>query len=338
MKACSECSLPLSCTAKTVHSVWEFMLNHEYNNSNIKTLKTTSIQFELQESTFKLKLSKKPLKAIEEWNTPFGLHENIASNNRGVLDLINKWFQVLSGEKEANIITFMSERKLIQTNIRAGDLCTSCKPKTKAKKAKKVPAKRKTKKKVPTKRGETKIAIDKKKAAILEDSTLIQLRAVAIEERIAKAKKQKMAWKDIIIMYLEEKVQSTKDRHVDEIAKALDVETTQILDIIQQLIQEEKVQKEFPLFEDYIILTQNYKSELTRKYLEIQNYFKTRANDPYCCTQASVSLEYELPFSIVGVLLNDMTTNKLIRKKTTKRGETKKGKPRKVRYYSSTSY
>jgi len=317
MKVCSECSLPLSCTAKTVHSAWEFMLNHEYNNSNIKTLKTTSIQFELQESTFKLKLSKKPLKIIEEWNTPFGSHENMVSNNRGVLD-------------------FMSERKLIQTNIVAGDLCTSCKPKTKAKNAKKVPAKRKTKKKVPTKRGETKIVIDKKKAAILEDSTLIQLKAIAIEERIAKAKKQKMAWKDIIIMYLEEKAQSTKDRHVDEIAKALDVETTQIMDIIQQLIKEKKVQKEFPLFEDYIILTQNYKSELTRKYLEIQNYFKMQANDPYCCTQASVSLEFELPFSIVGVLLNDMSTNRLIKKETAK--ITKNGKPRKVRYYSSTIY
>jgi len=336
MKVCSECSLPLSCTAKTVHSAWEFMLNHEYNNSNIKTLKTTSIQFELQESTFKLKLSKKPLKIIEEWNTPFGSHENMVSNNRGVLDLINKWFKVLSGEKKANIITFMSERKLIQTNIVAGDLCTSCKPKTKAKNAKKVPAKRKTKKKVPTKRGETKIVIDKKKAAILEDSTLIQLKAIAIEERIAKAKKQKMAWKDIIIMYLEEKAQSTKDRHVDEIAKALDVETTQIMDIIQQLIKEKKVQKEFPLFEDYIILTQNYKSELTRKYLEIQNYFKMQANDPYCCTQASVSLEFELPFSIVGVLLNDMSTNRLIKKETAK--ITKNGKPRKVRYYSSTIY
>ncbi len=96
------------------------------------------------------------------------------------------------------------------------------------------------------------------------------------------------------------------------------------------------IQKEFPLFEDYYILTKDHTAEITRKYLEIQYYFKSRADDLYCCTQASVSLEFELPFSIVGVLLNDMTINRLITKEAAE--IEKDGKQRKVRYYASTTF
>jgi DNA-binding Lrp family transcriptional regulator len=257
-------------------------------------------------------------------------------NNRGILTLLNKWYKVLTENNEINIVSAMKEKQLIKSTPVIADLCSQCKKDTKPKTKKKPAKKRKAKKKIAVEEEKTTIVVGKKKAAALEDSTLLQLKAIDIEERIANAKKQKIALKDIIIMFLEDKAQSTKDRQVNEIARALDVESTQVHDIIRQLVQDNTVQKEYPLFDDYYILTKDYNAEITRKYLEIQNYFKIRADNQFCCTQASVSLEFELPFSVVGVLLNNMINNRLITKETTE--IIKDGKQRKIRFYSSTTY
>lgn len=335
MKVCSNCGLPITCTAKTIHSAWKLVYENEYN-LKVDKLTLNSIQFKQESSVFTLRIIKKPLKATETWETPFGLHEKDVNNNRGILTLLYKWYKALTEDKGSDIVTAMIKKELIKSKPIKTDLCSQCKKDPESKRKKKPAAKKRRKTKVKIKEGETAIVVDKKKAAALEDSTLLQLKAIAIEERIAAAKKQKMALKDIIVMYLEDKAHSTNDRQVDEIARALDVETAQIIDIIKRLVQEKIAQKEFPLFEDYYILTKDYKAEITRKYLEIQYYLKIRADDPYCCTQASVSLELVLPFSIVGVLLNDMITNRLITKETAE--IVKDGKKRKVRYYASTTY
>jgi hypothetical protein len=320
MKICSKCGFPLTCTAKIIQSAWKILLDHEYNDSKIEKTESNAIQFKQDDLAFTLKLSQKPVRATEKWDTPFGIHENTVNINREVIELISKWYKVLTKDNNIDIISSMKHENLIKTKITTSGLCTFCRGEPEPKEDKKSSVREKPKKKVVAKK-------DKKATVGV---------GVTIEERIAEAKKRKISWEEIIVMYLEENTQSTKDRHVDEIARALETDATQILDIIKELVQENKIQKEFPLFEDYYILTQDYKAEITRKYLEIQNYFKIRADDPYCCTQASVSLEFELPFSIVGVILNDMTNSKLIRKETAE--ITKEGISRKVRYYTPYLY
>ncbi len=335
MKVCNNCELPITCTANTITSAWKLINNQDYT-AKVEKLNPNSIRVKLESSVFALKITKKPLKATEIWETPFGSHENTVKNNRGVLTLLNKWYKALTEDDGINIVSAMKEKQLIKSTPVIADLCSQCMKDSQPKRKKKSTKKRKTKKKIVVGEGKTTIVVGKKKAAALEDSTLLQLKAIDIEERIAAAKKQKIALKDIIIMYLEDKAQSTEDRQVDEIAKALDAETTQVKEVIKQLVAEKAVQKEFPLFEDYYILTKDHTAEITRKYLEIQYYFKSRADDLYCCTQASVSLEFELPFSIVGVLLNNMTINRLITKEAAE--IVKDGTQRKVRYYASTTF
>lgn len=335
MKVCSNCELPITCTANIITSAWKLINDQEYT-AKVDKLNQNSIRVKSDSSVFTLTITKKPIKATEIWETPFGSHENTVKNNRGVLTLLNKWYKALTEDNDINIVSAMKEKQLIKSAPVIADLCPQCIKDTKSKIKKKPAKKRKAKKKIVVEEGKTTIVVGKKKAAALEDSTLLQLKAIAIEERIATAKKQKIALKDIIVMYLEDKIHSTKDRQVNEIARALDVEPTQVKDIIKQLVKENTVQKEYPLFEDYYILTKDYKAEITRKYLEIQNYFKIRADSQYCCTQASVSLEFELPFSIAGVLLNNMINNRLITKETTE--IVKDGKQRKIRFYSSTTY
>ncbi len=273
MKVCSNCELPITCTANTITSAWKLINDQEYT-AKVDKLNQNSIRFKSESSVFTLKITKKPVKATEIWETPFGSHENTVKNNRGVLTLLNKWYKVLTEDNDINIVSAMKEKQLIKSTPVVAGLCSQCMKDSQPKSKKKPVKKRKTKKKVVVEEGKTTIVVGKKKAAALEDSTLLQLKAIDIEERIAAAKKQKIALKDIIVMYLEDKAQSTNDRQVNEIAKALDVEKTQVQDIIKKLVQEKLVQKEYPLFEDYYILTRNYKAEITRKYLEIQNYFK----------------------------------------------------------------
>ena len=67
---------------------------------------------------FTLKLSKRPVSATEKWDTPFGIQENIANSNREVLELIDKWYKVLTKEDHIDIISSMKQKNLIKTKIK----------------------------------------------------------------------------------------------------------------------------------------------------------------------------------------------------------------------------
>jgi hypothetical protein len=105
---------------------------------------------------------------------------------------------------------------------------------------------------------------------------------------------------------------------------------------MDQLSEKNIVQKEFE-FSEYYILTKDFQSEVTRKYMEIQDYLKNHLDDPTgACTQVSISLSFDLPFSVVGVLLNGMLRSQLITKETIQK--TTHGTTRRIRYYLPLSY
>lgn len=166
--------------------------------------------------------------------------------------------------------------------------------------------------------GEALVAADVKETVHkkLEDETLKELIATAIKERINAGEKEKITWIDIMKLYLKGNVLNTKKRHPESIAEALGLSITQVNETLGKLEEEKIIQKEFEFF-DYYILVNDYNSETARKQLEILDYLKQHVD---ClstkCTQFSISLSFDLPFAIVGFILNAMTQNRLISKES----------------------
>lgn len=328
MKICGECGLPLTYTKKLIEATWKFVVNNPFDRSNITSnTKKTKIEYELKDCLFSLEFSKKPMYVIEHWETPFGSYESKVNDNQRIYNIHDKWFKVLSNDNEANLARVMDKEGLFSLDNSSKVLCAQCENE---KKVLKKSSPKKRKRMIP-KTPQTASIVDKRKDVMVEE-----LKVATLGERIAAAKKQKISREKLIIMYLKERVTDTKERHIDTIAELLDLERTQVLDLIDQLSEKNIVQKEFE-FSEYYILTKDFQSEVTRKYLEIQDYLKNHLDDPTgACTQVSISLSFDLPFSVVGVLLNGMLRSQLLTKETIQK--TTHGTTRRIRYYLPKSY
>lgn len=76
---------------------------------------------------------------------------------------------------------------------------------------------------------------------------------------------------------------------------------------------------------------------MARKHLEILDYLKQHTDCPSTkCTQFSISLSFDLPFAIVGFILNAMNQNHLIKKKSIE--TIASGVTRKIACYLPSSY
>lgn len=228
MKTCSSCGFPVVTSRKIITEVWGWILNQDFSDDVEVTKNPRSIISTQGECRFKLIVMLKPtINAIEEWDTPFGSYKKKVANNRGVFDYLNKWYKILKRDEKVNAFEVMEQKGLIKLET-VGSVCSVCMKKTSKPKSK-IKKKPKTKKKVTVKEvneGETLVAVDLQKAVTLkklEDTTLKELIAAAMEERIAEGEKKKITWKDIIKLYLEENVINTKKRHPEIIAELLDL-------------------------------------------------------------------------------------------------------------------
>ncbi len=291
MKICSSCRFPVVTTKKIITEVWGWILNQDYSDEVKITKKPRVIIFTQKECRFMLSVTLEPiLKAIEEWNTPFGSHTKEAANNRGVLDYLNRWYGTLNHDVRLNVIEVMAQKGLIKLEI-VNSVCSTC---------------------------EQKLRIPRKKT-----------------KRKTKEKKE-VTWKNLIQLYLEKNIHNTKERHPDTIAESLELSIAQVHENLEELEKEGVVRKEFKFF-DYYILTKDYNSETARKHLEILDYLKQHLDCPSTkCTQFSISLSFDLPFAIVGFILNTMRNNRLIKKDTIE--VSSDGNTRKIACYVPSSY
>ncbi|UCG01283.1 MAG: hypothetical protein JSW11_16905 [Candidatus Heimdallarchaeota archaeon] len=313
MKVCNSCKFPLITTKNIVTDVWDWILTQDYSD-DVTINEPHSITFTQKECQFLFTITSEPkFKAIEEWSTPFGSHEKNISNNREILDCLNIWYKTLERVENVNVLEAMDQDEVVQLEI-TKDLCSVCKKKTRPKKVKK----KVKKKKKDIRKQEILVAAEVQEVTQkkLEDETLKELIAVAIEERIAAGEKRKITWKDLIKLYLEENIHETKKRHPESIADFLGLEISQVNETLEGLESEGIIQKEFKLF-DYYILKKDFNSETARKHLEILDYLKQHVDCPSTkCTQFSISLSFDLPFAIVGFILNAMSQNRLIKKES----------------------
>ncbi len=322
MKVCNSCSFPVVTTKEVITEVWDWILTQDYSDDVEISKKPQSIKLTQNKCIFSLNVSFKPkLSAIEEWNTPIGSHKRKVTDNREILECLNTWYRAITQIEDRNVLEAMDQEGLVQFET-TKDPCSECKKKTgKPKKKIKKKIKSKTPRKVPVERisdGEALVAADVKEVTVkkLEDETLKALIATAIEERIEAGEKRKITWKDLVKLYLEENVLDTKKRHTESIAEALGIGTSQINETLKELENEGITQKEFKFF-DYHILKKDYNSETARKHLEILDYLKQHVDCPSTkCTQFSISLSFDLPFAIVGFILNAMNQNRLITKES----------------------
>jgi len=312
VKVCNSCGLPIITTKKIVTKIWDWILNQDYS-SDVKTSKMPpNIVFTQNKCLFSLSISTKPnMKVVEEWNTPIGSHEKQISNNREILDRLNVWYKALNQIEDLTVLDVMVQNGVIKVES-TNTFCSICKtstknPKNVIKKATKMDSE-----------GKALVAAEIKDETLkeLEDETLKELITIAIKEKIKAGEKGKITWKDLIQLYLAENVQNIKKRRSESIAEALGLNITQISEILEKLEEEGIIQKEFKLF-DYYILSRDYNSETARKYLEILDYLKQHVDCPSTkCTQFSISLSFDLPFAIVGFILNSMSQNRLITKES----------------------
>lgn len=322
MKVCNSCGFPPVTTKKVISEVWEWILNQDYSDDVEITKNPHCIKFTQKECHFLLSVTLKPkMNAIEEWNTPIGSHKRNVTKNRGVLECLNTWYRAIKQVEDRDVLEAMGQEGLVQLET-TENFCSECKKKTgKPKKKTKKKTKSKIPRKVPLKEiseEEGLVAADVKEVTLkkLEDETLKELIATAIKERIEAGEKEKITWKDLIKLYLEENVLDTKKRHSESISEALGLGISQVHETLKELEKEGITQKEFKFF-DYYILTGDYNSETARKHLEILDYLKQHVDCPSTkCTQFSISLSFDLPFAIVGFILNAMNKNRLIAKES----------------------
>ncbi|MFW9904389.1 MAG: hypothetical protein ACFFFH_08665 [Candidatus Thorarchaeota archaeon] len=319
MKVCNSCGNPLTITKNIITEIWYWILNQDYSNDVKIEKNSQNIILTGTDSVFVLKMTLKPnVKIIEEWNTPIGFHEEKFTNNRAILDCLNKWYKALKQTEDNTIFDIMNQNGVI-TVERTNVLCSICKQGVKDHKNK--PKKRVKKlKKISNDLWEEEafVAADVKEAIHkrLEAETLKELIATAIKGRINAGEKKKITWKDLIKLYLEENVLNTKKRHPKNIAEALGLNISQVNETLEKLEEEKIILKEFEFF-DFYILVSDYNSETARKQLEILDYLKQNVDCPSTkCTQFSISLSFDLPFAIVGFILNSMTQNRLISKES----------------------
>ncbi|MFX1508153.1 MAG: hypothetical protein ACFFDC_18870, partial [Promethearchaeota archaeon] len=309
-----------------ITDIWNWFLNQDYSDDVKIEEKAQSISLSRMDSKFVLKLTLKPeIKIIEEWNTPIGFHEEKITDNRAILNCLNKWYNALKQTEDNTILDIMIQNGFMKVEP-IEDLCSVCK-KTKDHKKK---SKKRIKKpnKVPKE--------DVVETEVEEDETLKDLVTTTIKEGFKAGEKEKIIWKDLIISYLKKNVLDTKKRHSENIAETLGLDISQANEILAELNEEGIIQKEFEFF-DYYILTKDYNSETARKHLEILDYLKQHIDCPSTkCTQFSISLSFDLPFAIVGFILNAMNNNRLISKESIE--VPTNGVIRKVACYIPSSY
>lgn len=181
---------------------------------------------------------------------------------------------------------------------------------------------------------------DMKKAGILSEISRIKScsyckkktpkTTVSQETKTEKQRRQKQ-----ILKYLGESIHETQDRTIDKIAEVLRISLESINQHISQLEAKGVIQKEFTVLDSYI-LTKDYEPEISRKYLEIEDYIKKNLSHPAKTTQASISLAFNLPYSIIGLLLKGMKENLMIKMEeiTVEKG----GSSRLIHFYVPTFY
>ena len=316
VEVCNSCGFPILTTKKLVSEVWDWILNQDHSSDVMTIKKPPKILFNQKECQFSLRMTMKPkLEVVEEWNTPIGSHEKIITSNREILDCLNIWYRALNKIEDLTVLDVMVRNRVIKVES-TDEFCSICKKKTKVPKRKEKKRPKKVTKKLPE--GEALLANEVKETTLkeLEDETLKQLIATAIKERLKSGEKEKITWEDLIQLYLEENVLNTKKRHSESITEALGLSIPQVNKILRKLEEDEIIQKEFKFF-DYYILSKDYNSETARKHLEILDYLKQHVDCPSTkCTQFSISLSFDLPFAIVGFILNSMNQNQLIAKES----------------------
>ncbi|UCE12883.1 MAG: hypothetical protein JSV04_11905 [Candidatus Heimdallarchaeota archaeon] len=305
MKTCSSCGLPVNTTKKIVTDVWTWVLNQEFSADVKITKHPRSIEYTQGNCQFVLKIVTTPtLKAVEEWKTPFGSIKNLGENNQEALGFLYKWYRALKQDERVNIIEVIAQEGLLELET-SDRVCTVCEAK---------PRKAKGKRK-------RKPAAKKKITVITEVSADVK---AALKER------------DLVLNYLKANILETKKRHLENIGESLSLGTSKVIEILAELEKEGKVQREFKFF-DYYIPTSHHNSETARKQFEILDYLKQHIDCPSTkCTQFSLSLSFDLPFALIGFILNDMIQNRLISKESI--DVTKDGETRKVACYIPSSY
>jgi hypothetical protein len=323
-------------TKKIITDSWNYILDQSYNYTKT-TKKPRSIIYYQKDCTFFLKIpSGSKLKAIEEWHTPFGTQTITVTKSREVLACLDKWYQVLKEDDTLFVLEMMKKNNLIKLES-SDQICSDCKketsePKRKPRAKKKIIVK-KTKKVL---KGEKLGTVDDEKSIDLKEVTLKQLRGATLEERINVVKEKKISWKDFLLMYFEENVTNTKVRHPEHIAREMEIDLSFLRNVLKEMEEADDIQKEFTGL-DYYILTKNFKSETARKHLEILDFLKQHLDCPGSkCTQVSVALNFDLPYAMVGFVLNDLAKNKLITKEKTQ--VTINGVTRSVACYIPSSF
>lgn len=97
--------------------------------------------------------------------------------------------------------------------------------------------------------------------------TLQELKAGTIKERIEAANKHKIEWKELVTTYLEESVTKTRSQHLNMENRSLNLEQTQAMELIDQLVHEETAQIDFK-FGSFFTLSNNYQGENSRKFIQ----------------------------------------------------------------------
>ena len=184
------------------------------------------------------------------------------------------------------------------------------------------------------------IVNDMKKVGIISEINRVKSCSFCEKETpkttvLKETKVEKERRKKQIIKYLGEHIHDTQDRTVDKIAEVLRIPLESINHHVSQLEAKKVIQKEFAVLDSYI-LVKDYEPEISRKYMEIEDYIKNNLSHPAKTTQTSISLAFNLPYSIIGLLLKGMKENLLIKMEETT--VEKEGSSRLIHFYVPTFY